>query len=128
VGERILSPPGRKSYGPLSIVSELLAECRIVARIPAHVFWPRPIVESVMIRMDARETIPFANRRELHRFVSFVRVVFEHRRKTLRSALRHAFPDRAPAQSESTVAAELYDRRPEEITVDEWLRLFSGSG
>ncbi len=121
VGERILSPPGRKAYGPLGIFSQLLCECHVVARIKPDAFWPKPQVASLMIRMDVKEPAPFGTREEIGRFAELVRKTFEHRRKTLRSALRYVLDDE---QRERICRVVDGNRRPESFSVAEWLQIF----
>lgn len=119
VGERMTSGPNRKSYGPLAIVSQTLCRVTTVARIPPEAFWPRPSVQSVMLRMDVAEP-PFADRGELHRFVDLVRGTFDHRRKTLRSALSYLLrPERVEHVCRSLDAT----RRPESFSVAEWMAI-----
>ncbi len=124
VGERLTAAPGSKDYGPLSIVCQSLCTIATIARIGPQCFWPVPRVDSVMLRLDVRERslIP---RDELPAFVEFVRLVFEHRRKQLRTALTYLCGER--------VLAGLQDRfdltrRAEELTISEWLPLFRDSG
>jgi len=117
VGERITSDPGRRSYGPLSILSQALCNIEIVSRIPPSAFWPAPSVESVMIRMDVGDS-PFAGRDDLLGFANLVRKAFEHRRKTLRSALGYVLDtQQVKAVCESVDAT----RRPESFSIDEWI-------
>lgn len=120
VGARITSEPGCKAYGPLSIISQALCSIQTVAGLPSHTFWPRPSVDSVMIRMDVREP-PFENREELRRFVSLVRGTFDHRRKTIRSALGYVTDD---AHRERVCRRFDAMRRPESFSVEEWLEIY----
>lgn len=120
VGERITAVPDRKAYGPLSIVSQLLCEIQTLGAVPPTAFWPRPGVDSVMIRMDVGAP-PFATQDEVRRFSRLVRATFEHRRKTLRSALGYVLDevhrDRVSQRFDST-------RRPESFSVQEWLEIY----
>jgi len=121
VGERITSGPNRRSYGPLAIISQILCRVTTVARIPPEAFWPRPLVQSVMLRMDVGDP-PFTDRAELHRFVDLVRGTFDHRRKTLRSALSYILEgDRLERVCQAVDAG----RRPESFTVAEWMQIHS---
>ena len=73
-----------------------------------------------MIRMDVGGP-PFASIEEVHRFASLVRQTFDHRRKTLRSALGYVLDE----SSRDRVCARFDGaRRPEELSVSEWLTLF----
>ncbi len=123
VGERITAKAGRKSYGPLSILAQTLCRVETVAQVPRQAFWPRPAVDSMMIRMEvkpAREK-PFADGGELRRFAALVRGTFDHRRKTLRSALGYVTDetrrDRVCRRFDGT-------RRPESFNLDEWVEIF----
>jgi 16S rRNA (adenine1518-N6/adenine1519-N6)-dimethyltransferase len=86
LAERMTAKEGTSSYGALS--AWLQAQCRIefLKRLPADVFWPRPKVESAMIRID-----PDAERRQAIRdrafLHDFLRGVFQQRRKLLRNVL-----------------------------------------
>jgi len=121
VGERLLAGPGSRDFGPLAIITQTLSQSVMVTRLPPHVFWPQPEVDSVMIRMDAI-AMPFVDRTELHRFAAFVRGVFEHRRKTLNSALRYVVDDEV-----RTRIGGLFDatQRPETFSREEWLAMFA---
>lgn len=121
VGERITAEPGHKNYGPLAIVAQLLTNVSLVAKLPPEAFWPRPAIHSVMLRMDVRP-LPFADRDTLRRFVTMLRGIFDHRRKTLRAALRYLMD--APVRDEVLGGIEP-TKRPEELSVKEWLALFA---
>jgi len=120
VGERITASPGGRSYGPLSIVAQLLTSVSQIGRLPPEAFWPRPAIHSVMLRMDVAP-MPFSDRDALRRFVKLVRQVFDHRRKTLRSALGYVRDDPAREAACADIDAT---RRPEVLTTEEWLALF----
>jgi len=120
VGRRITACPNEKAFGPLSIVSQTLCRIETVAKIPPEAFWPRPTVDSVMIRMDVKES-PLADRDELRDFISLVRATFDHRRKTLRSALGYVLPE---AQRERVCQRFDGQRRPESLDVSDWLDMY----
>jgi len=120
VGERLLADPGGRSFGPLAILAQTLTEVTQIARLPPHVFWPQPEVDSVMIRMDTIAP-PFEDRARLHRFALFVRGVFEHRRKTLKSALRYVIDDNARERISRHFDAS---RRPETFGREDWIAMF----
>lgn len=91
VSERILAQPGNKNYGILSIAVQYYAIPERVARVPAHVFIPRPKVESVVIRLTphARPPVDVIDR---DRFFSIVKASFKERRKTIANNLQaHLF-------------------------------------
>lgn len=120
VGERIMADPNCKAYAPLSIIAQTLCTIETVARIGPQAFWPRPLVDSVMLRMIVRQS-PFAVHDEVARFAALVRGAFEHRRKTLRSALAYELDESA---LDSVCGAFDAARRPEQVPVGEWLAIF----
>ncbi len=120
VGERFVAQPGGKSYGPLAVVSQLVGRLETLARIGPPSFWPRPAVDSVMVRLE--RLAPSALEGEaLRRFADLVRRVFEHRRKTLRAALGYVV---AGSTCERICATLDGRRRAETVAVAEWLELF----
>ncbi len=112
--------PGGKTYGPLAIMSQLLTHVDTIAKLPPAVFWPRPTVESVMLRMDLVQP-PFEDRDSIRGFASLVRSIFDHRRKTLRSALGYIVDE---ATRDRVCGAVNGARRPEAFGVDEWLAIY----
>jgi 16S rRNA (adenine1518-N6/adenine1519-N6)-dimethyltransferase len=85
VGERLVAEPGSEPYGAASVRVAYRAEARIVRRVPAEVFWPRPNVDSVLVRMDPRP--PSVNQDPAALF-AVVDEGFAERRKTMANALR----------------------------------------
>ncbi len=90
LADRITALPGTKNYSALSIWIQSQCETEIIRVLPPDVFWPRPKVHSAIIRIRPdkarREQIP-----DLAFFHTFVRSIFCHRRKFLRSVLLAAF-------------------------------------
>ncbi len=121
VGERLAAGAGQKAYGAVSVKVAYHALARVVASVPPSVFFPRPRVESVLVRIVRREKVavdPSVVTAE--RLFSVVRAGFAHRRKTLRNALAGVVDDKAFA------AAGIDPRsRAEQLSVEEWGRLAS---
>lgn len=86
VAERIISPPGTKRYGALSIGVSYYAEAEIVYRIPPDRFYPSPQVDSAVLVLQMREAPPVTVDNEAL-FFRTVRAAFQSRRKMLRNAL-----------------------------------------
>ncbi len=85
VGERFVAGPGDEAYGTVSVRLAYRADTELVRRVPATVFWPRPKVDSVVVRI-----VPHPPRFDVDRDALF-RVVeegFAERRKTMANALR----------------------------------------
>ena len=86
VAERIISPPGNKRYGALSIGVSYYAKTEIVHRIPPDQFYPSPQVDSSVLKLQMRDTPQVAVENEAL-FFRIVRAAFQSRRKMLRNAL-----------------------------------------
>lgn len=94
VGERLVAPPGGKNYGALSISAALAAATSIERVVPPRAFWPKPNVESAIVRMEFKPTpertaLPWVGIRAV------TNAVFGSRRKILKNALKGLFPDGA---------------------------------
>jgi 16S rRNA (adenine1518-N6/adenine1519-N6)-dimethyltransferase len=119
VAERFAAPPGNKQYGAVSVKIAYWATARIAGHVPASVFVPRPNVESALVRIDRREP-PAVDREALF---ALVRTAFGQRRKMLRRSLAAAI---APAVFE--VAGVSPEARPEQLAIDDWVRLTNAAG
>ena len=86
VAERIISPPGNKRYGALSIGVSYYAEAEIVHEIPPSRFYPSPQVNSSVLKLTMRNT-PRVTVENEELFFRIVRAAFQSRRKMLRNAL-----------------------------------------
>ncbi len=82
VAERVCSEPPRMSILALSV--QVFGSARIVARIPAGAFLPKPKVDSAVVRIEIHERprIPPAL---LPAFFTLVKAGFSQKRKTLRN-------------------------------------------
>jgi len=86
VGERIVSPPGKKDYGSLSIAIAYRCKTRIIKTVSADCFYPKPKVDSILIELAIQDK-PNVSVKDEDFFFSVVKGAFLHRRKTLRNAL-----------------------------------------
>lgn len=119
--ERVVAPPGSKTYGRLSVMVQQLAAVDILFHVGAHAFHPRPAVTSTVMRLVPRAA-PLASARDPAVFAGVVRAAFGTRRKMLRGALAPAFGDeRARAALEA--AGVDGTRRAEELSVPEFARI-----
>jgi 16S rRNA (adenine1518-N6/adenine1519-N6)-dimethyltransferase len=122
VADRIVSGPGTKDYGVLSILVQLHADVRIVLTLPPGAFRPAPKVHSAVVRLTFRP--PAVQLTDEALFEAMVRSMFTQRRKTLSNALKPF------AEAQGAVAAEALRgsdidprRRPETLQLDELARL-----
>ncbi len=89
VADRIVARPGVKDYGALAIWIQSQCRAEIVRVVAPSVFWPRPKVSSAFVQVMLDETLRqrIPDRAFFHQFV---RSMFCHRRKVLRSELLSA--------------------------------------
>lgn len=86
VAERMAASPGTSDWGPLSIRLALDYAPRIVRAVPAQLFWPRPEVESSVVRLERLpDPVPPAERAVL---MALVQALFQRRRQGLGRVLR----------------------------------------
>jgi 16S rRNA (adenine1518-N6/adenine1519-N6)-dimethyltransferase len=86
VAERIVAGPGDDAYGRLAVISQAVAEARIVMHLPAAAFTPPPKVASAVVHMIPRPERP--DRATLKRLETVTAAAFGQRRKMLRSSLK----------------------------------------
>ncbi|MBM3994016.1 MAG: ribosomal RNA small subunit methyltransferase A [Planctomycetes bacterium] len=86
IAQKLIAKPGTKDYGALAILMQSLADVEVLRKLPPSVFWPRPKVDSAIVKI-----VPNAQKRSLipdvQRFRIFLRDLYAHRRKNLRGAL-----------------------------------------
>lgn len=120
LAERIVASPSTKDYSALSIWLQSQCDCEILRILSNKVFWPRPKVESAIIQLrfnpEKRNRIV-----DLNYFHNFVRALFFHRRKFLRSVLISGFQDHMDKPAVDKILTELQfgpNDRAEELTVE----------
>jgi 16S rRNA (adenine1518-N6/adenine1519-N6)-dimethyltransferase len=122
------TPQAARERGYLSVYTQSFAEPRIVRRVPARAFRPAPRVDSAVVALRTRARPAFAPLLQ-DEFLRLVSDAFRHRRKQLRSALRHeAGLDRERATAVLATAGIAPERRPETLSLDEWVALARASG
>ena len=93
LADRIVAKPSSKDYGALSIWVQSQCHAEIVRVMPPSVFWPRPKVDSAIIHIELDDALR-GRIHDLAEFQTFVRSMFFHRRKFLRSVLVSAVKGR----------------------------------
>jgi 16S rRNA (adenine1518-N6/adenine1519-N6)-dimethyltransferase len=85
--QRLVAPPGGKDYGVPSVILQMFASVEKVLDVPAGCFYPRPKVESSVIKgfFLERPLVELANEEF---FIRLVRDAFAQRRKMLINNLK----------------------------------------
>jgi 16S rRNA (adenine1518-N6/adenine1519-N6)-dimethyltransferase len=119
--QRMLAPPGSRTYGRLSVMVQQAVSAEILFHVGAGAFLPAPAVTSTVLRLRPRSQ-PLAEVRDASLFARVVREAFGARRKMLRRALEPGFGGaRAAAALEAAGIAGT--RRAEELAVADFARL-----
>jgi|YNPBryantNP2012_1023418.scaffolds.fasta_scaffold17709_2 16S rRNA (adenine1518-N6/adenine1519-N6)-dimethyltransferase len=119
VAQRICALPGEMSLLALSI--HLYGTPSIVARIPAGAFYPKPKVDSAVLRLAVAEQPRLA---DTGLFFRLARAGFSQKRKTLRNALAGGLEIPVSQAVQMLEAAQIEpSRRAETLSLEEWGRL-----
>lgn len=120
VGERLVAVPHNKIYGALTVKVQYLADCEIVCNVPARDFYPRPQVDSVVVKITPKKiTNPADNPKFLD---TIIRLGFSSRRKMLKNNLKSIIS----SEQLALILQQLNineKARAENISVREWIDL-----
>jgi 16S rRNA (adenine1518-N6/adenine1519-N6)-dimethyltransferase len=123
VAERVAAEPGGKTYGSLSVLTQLSCEARIAFTVPPGAFRPPPQVESAVIHLRVRRAPPVPGI-DPARLRAVVLAAFGQRRKNLGNALAAGLglaAERARAMCDA--AGIDAGRRAETLSLVEFARL-----
>lgn len=119
VAERLVAGPGQEAYGAVSVKVAYWSEARVLGRVPASVFVPRPRIESALVAIRRRPEpaldpllVP------ADELFAMVRAGFATRRKMLRRSLAGLIEPEAFA-----IAGVAPDARAEQLDLPAWGRL-----
>ena len=87
VAARLAACPGNRSYGYLSVLTQVHADPAILFEVPRASFHPPPKVDSAVIRLEPRDAAASGDLPERSAFLRFAAACFRHKRKTLRNNL-----------------------------------------
>lgn len=115
VAERIAAGPGSKTYGILSVLLQAWYDIEYLFTVSEHVFNPPPKVKSGVIRLVRNNVCELGCDESM--FKTIVKLSFGQRRKTLRNSLRSF------AKNPEVLTDEIFNERPEQLSVAEFIRL-----
>jgi 16S rRNA (adenine1518-N6/adenine1519-N6)-dimethyltransferase len=118
VAERLVALPGEMSL--LAVSVQFYGQPRIVMHLSPAAFWPRPDVESAVVRIDVYPAPPVAVPDE-RLFFRVVRAGFGQKRKQLRNSLSGGLHlDKAQADALLSEAGVDPRRRAETLGLEDW--------
>ena len=115
VADRVVAPPGSKTYGITSVLLQAYYEPTYLFTVEPESFNPPPKVRSAVIRLTRKDG--FELDCDVHRFKSMVKTSFGQRRKMLRNTLKGFFEDRDLNDD------PFFQKRPEQLGWEDFQRL-----
>jgi 16S rRNA (adenine1518-N6/adenine1519-N6)-dimethyltransferase len=107
VAERLVSPPGHREYGYLSVATQYFSTPEITFKIPPGAFRPPPKVDSALVTLNFPGAGAKLQLAHPGAFMEFVQLCFAQKRKTLANNLRAKFSTKKPRrQAASSNASE----------------------
>lgn len=128
VAQRFTAQPGKLSM--LAHAIQMYAEPHIVTRVAADCFFPKPAVDSALVRLDVRPA-PAVSVDDVDALFRIMKAGFLHARKKLSNALPGGLAAMGERVERDTVVAALEEagvapaRRAETLTLDEWATVYA---
>lgn len=119
VADRLRATEKDDSYGPLSVMAQMLSRVQLLRTLPPQAFWPAPKIDSALVRMTREDRLGGI----AAEFSRFVQKVFSFRRKTLRKALNEADLDPV-ALTQLGIDPQL---RPENLSPVQFRQIFDAT-
>lgn len=114
VAERVAAKPGNKTYGITSVLLQAYYDVEYLFTVDEHVFDPPPKVKSAIIRLTRNSTEKLDCDEAFFKVV--VKTAFNQRRKTMRNSVKVFL-------NEETKQHPILDKRPEQLSVEEFVML-----
>lgn len=122
LADRIMAASGNKIYGRLSIRVQYYAKVVPLIMVSASSFYPRPQVDSKVLRIDFQDPVSYAAKDESLLF-RVVEAAFSQRRKTIKNAMKGGNLGMTPQAILNVLVNAKIDprRRPETLSVKEFV-------
>jgi 16S rRNA (adenine1518-N6/adenine1519-N6)-dimethyltransferase len=115
VADRVVAPPGSKTYGVISVLVQAYYTGKTIIAVGPQCFNPPPKVNSSVIRLVRKDNLELGCDERLFRHV--VKSAFGQRRKMLRNTLK-------PIVNDPTVLEDIYfNQRPEQLGVEQFVHI-----
>ncbi len=86
-----------KQYGLLTILAQFFADVEIIKKVPSKCFFPRPKVDSALVKLKVRKT-PLVELDDYKFFRRVLKASFASRRKNIKNCLQNAGFDKDAVQ------------------------------
>lgn len=115
VADRVVAPPGSKTYGVISVLVQAFYSGETIIDVPPNSFTPPPKVNSSVIKLVRKDNIDLGCDERLFRNV--VKTAFNQRRKMLRNTLKPL------VKSEDLLMDPFFQQRPEQLSVEDFVSI-----
>ncbi|QDU53612.1 Ribosomal RNA adenine dimethylase [Gimesia panareensis] len=126
LGLKMSCKPSTSNYGALSVWLQSQCFVKLLKKVGPTVFWPRPKVDSAIVQLTPNPPLKQKIGDRVF-FQDFLRRVFQHRRKLMRSTLVGMYSKQlSKAEVDEILQAQGYDRektRAEELSVPQMIEL-----
>ncbi len=122
VAQRLCAAPATPEYGAITAQIALRGECKIVKKVRRDMFYPRPNVDSAVVKIDIKDgRLPACDALS---YSKCVKAAFSSRRKTLENNLVNNFNlSREQAQKVISNCGFAADIRGERLSPEDFCRL-----
>ena len=111
VADRLAAKEGSKVRGLAGVWAQLDYDVKIVRKVAASCFWPRPAIGSTVVKLTRHDRNANLTAEERDMFHRLTKQAFEHRRKQLGSIFKDLIQSTA---------------RAEELSNEDWIELAKG--
>ena len=116
VAERMVAPPGSKTYGILSVLMQVWYDIEYLFTVNEQAFIPPPKVKSAVIKLTRNNREKLNCNEKLFKMV--VKTSFNQRRKMLRNSIKSLL-----SEDSSLPDDPLLTKRPEQLSIEQFEQL-----
>jgi 16S rRNA (adenine1518-N6/adenine1519-N6)-dimethyltransferase len=119
VAMRLYASPCTHDYGAMTLRVQLQHCVKYLRSVPATVFFPRPEIDSAIVRLVPRHPLELPEH-DNQLLLKLIRTGFSQRRKQLRNLLREYAPDWSEVARDLNIDATA---RAEELSLMQWIAM-----
>lgn len=116
VAERMIAPPGSKTYGILSVLLQAWYDIEYLFTVNEQAFIPPPKVKSAVVRLTRNKRKHLNCNERL--FKTVVKTSFNQRRKMLRNSIKSLLSEESPLPDDP-----MLNKRPEQLSIEQFEQL-----
>ncbi len=124
VATRLCAKPDSAEYGAITAAINLYGTVKRLFTVPSGCFFPRPKVDSAVIRIETYKT-PLYTKYEIAGASKLIKAAFGTRRKTLVNSLSSVYPEKTKGELAETLVSLGFSEtvRGEKLTAHDFVKL-----